>query len=101
MTDPNRLSPDGGPILSLTSPPPAPPPGSGGWVPPAWAPWVAALGGGVATSVADAMLAACPTAAVACALPPWQLLLGAAIKGLAVGALGFLGMRSAGPRKTE
>lgn len=67
-------------------------PGEGGWVPPAWAPLVAAIGASILTAVGTAV------GEGGFSIPA---LARAILNGAGTGLATFLGMRSAGPRKVE
>lgn len=79
--------------------PNTPAPGAGGWVPPAWGPIALGVGGAGITAVADLINSACVSGV--CQQIAWPMLVAAFIKGLVVGAVGYFGTKSAGPRNPQ
>ncbi len=64
-------------------------PGAGGWVPPAWAPFAVAVGGGISAALVPLLLTLGTPGLVAAAV----------LGGASAGAVGFFSTKSAGPRK--
>lgn len=76
--------------MNRIDPTAAPSPGQGGWTPASLTPLIGACVVGAVTGLG---------AALATPGQDWKSLLGAALVGCGTGLAGFLGIRSAGPRR--